>query len=252
MNHNDIVETEVPIMSGRGRGRGTGSGRGGGRGFRSGRSNNNKTNTSRRSDDKDKDKIKFAPFYSGKTNQQNVTYDTVKDHVLKQIQKTYKFGSDLTYVLEKEEDYVDLDAFWTVTELDLPAKKATDVTQYDAIEYQEMFRERRERKKIYDDNKKKGYAFILTYCNTTMQTRIESDSDFESKIKNNPFELLKAIKKKMYDPSKTKYPLATFTDHLDRLMSVRQQEDETLIDYVKKFKQHRDNAREIMGDNFLE
>ena len=76
-----------------------------------GRSTSNKTVTNQKSDDKDKDKIKFAPFYSGKMNQQNTTYDTMKDHILKQIQKTYKFGLDLTSVLKKEEDYVDLDAF---------------------------------------------------------------------------------------------------------------------------------------------
>ena len=90
-------------MSGRGRsgrgGRGNyhggrsgrGSGRSGGRG------NNNNNN---RSGGTGKDEMKFVPQYSGK--QQIVTYDTVKDHVILQIQKNYKHGSDIAKAIRDE------------------------------------------------------------------------------------------------------------------------------------------------------
>ena len=41
-------------------------------------------------------------------------------------------------------------------------------------------------------------------CNKKMQARTKESPDFESKIQNNPIELLKIIKMKMHDQSKDK------------------------------------------------
>ncbi len=56
----------------------------------------------------------------------------------------------------------------------------------------------------------------------------------------------------MYDPSKTKNPFAMLTNQLERLLSIRQTDDENLKDYVKKFKQQCDNVREVLGTKLLE
>jgi len=72
-------------------GRGWKRGRQAGRGR--GRNNKSKTSTSK--------EIKFYP-HGGGSQQQNVTFDTVKDHIVQQVQKTYKYGIDIAKSLEEE------------------------------------------------------------------------------------------------------------------------------------------------------
>jgi hypothetical protein len=43
-------------------------------------------------------------------------------------------------------------------------------------------------------NMSKAYAFLWEQCARAMQNEIEARTDYESSIKNNPIELLKAIK----------------------------------------------------------
>ena len=70
-----------------------------------------------------------------------------------------------------------------------------------------------------------------------MQPHIEEHVDYESKIKNDPFELLEAIRVLMHDPARAKYPFASMTEVLMRAMQyTKQKEDENLIDYVTRFK----------------
>ena len=95
-------------MSGRGR---NNSGRGNyhfnrssGRG--SGQSNNRRNNRSRNSgrgsnNSSQSSEMKFIPHYSGK--QQVVTYDTVRDHIVQQIQKTFKYGNDMAKAIREME-----------------------------------------------------------------------------------------------------------------------------------------------------
>ncbi len=47
----------------------------------------------------------------------------------------------------------------------------------------------------------KAYALIFdNYCNRTMQVHVEEHKDFESKIRDDPIELLKAIQILMHAP----------------------------------------------------
>jgi hypothetical protein len=61
--------------------------------------------------------------------------------------------------------------------------------------------------------------------------------EFDNKIKNDPIELLKAIEILIIDPVRARYPYASMTESITRLMTCRhQQENESLTDYVKRFK----------------
>ena len=97
-------------MSGRGRyqsGRGgcfKSSGRGSGRGYKSNSdsySKKNNNNNKSGSGNGGTAEMKFVPHYTGK--QQTMTYDTVKDHIIQQIQKTYKYGLDMAKTLREME-----------------------------------------------------------------------------------------------------------------------------------------------------
>ena len=86
-----------------------------------------------------------------------------------------------------------------------------------------------------------------------MQSRIEEMSSFESEIKNKPIKLLEAIKEKMYDPSRVKYEYASLTDSMIRvLVGTKQEFNEDLVDYTKRFKQAKDIFKQSVGDNILD
>ena len=123
---------------------------------------------------------------------------------------------------------------------------------YEKIEYEGLNEDHRERWKIYKDNRNKAYSVIFGYCNKKMQDRILGISDYESRVKNNPYELLDEIKRKMYDPEADKYPFISMTDFLYRLLVTRQDDGEELVDFIKRFKQTRDNLVGTVGSNFLD
>jgi hypothetical protein len=70
-----------------------------------------------------------------------------------------------------------------------------------------------------------------------MQNHIEEDVTFEAEIRDNLFKLLSEIKKKMYDLACAKYEYATLMESLKRILECKQGDEETLVDYTKKFKQ---------------
>ena len=109
-----------------------------------------------------------------------------------------------------------------------------------------------DRKNTLETNLGRAYVLILsTYCNGTMQHRIEEHPDFESEIQNDPIELLKAIKIVMHDPIRAKYPYASLTEALMRTLNIKQLEHESLIDYMKRFKQSRDVLKSHVGGDIL-
>ena len=256
-------------MSGRGRSnhgdRGNNFGRSSGRG--SGHFNNRRNNRNRNSNrgnnnnsNSHNSEMKFVPHYSGK--QQMVTYDTVKDHIVQQIQKTFKYGNDMAQAI-REMEYDDDNLGGgrpTRKVIDIPtekdAREALHMTLqieqegYD-IEYKEELRKYNIRKDVYEENKVKAYALIFRCCNKTMQNRIEESKDFESVIRDDPLELLKEIKKKMYDPARAKYEYVTLTESLNRILTTKQEDDENLVDYTKRFKQARDILCDTVGEDIL-
>ena len=96
------------------------------------------------------------------------------------------------------------------------------------------------RKNIYEANLKKSYALIIEYCSKTIQSRIESDPQYESNIQDDLIELLKKIKIIMHDPEKSKYPFASLTEAVNRLVNLKQYDKENLLEYSKRFKQAKD------------
>ena len=84
-----------------------------------------------------------------------------------------------------------------------------------------------------------------------MQNRIEEHTEYERKIKNNPIELLLAIRKLMYEPTRAKYCFASLTNGLFRLLTCKQQDNEGTLDYIKRFKQERDITKAQLGKHVL-
>ena len=70
-----------------------------------------------------------------------------------------------------------------------------------------------------------------------MQNRIEEHPDYKTTIRDDPIELLTKIKVLMHNPIRAKYPFASLTEAMIRMLNIKQQENEQLLDYIKRFKQ---------------
>ena len=85
---------------------------------------------------------------------------------------------------------------------------------------------------------------------------MEEHPNYETTIRYNRIELLKTVSVLMHDTVGAKYPYASLYDAMMHLFNMRQQEQEYLNDYVKRFKQSHDVLRSHMGlkwlDGFME
>ena len=199
--------------------------------------------------------MKFLPHTTG-TNKLTATYETVKTHIKQYVQKTYKHGQDIAESL-RELEKKDLTAEMPMRRMSgLVAESQERLRKIEQDGYNVLYtaevQNYMDRKNTLDTKLGRAYALILsTYCNGTMQHRIEEHPDFESTIQNNPIELLKAIKIVMHDPITAKYPYASVTEALMRTLNIKQMEHESLIDYMKRFKQSRDVLKSHIGGDIL-
>jgi hypothetical protein len=123
------------------------------------------------------------------------------------------------------------------------------------IMYQAELERYLERKDTLEQNLTKAYALLIfsTYCNKTMlQNRIEEHPKFETAIHDDPIELLTKIKVLMHDPIRAKYPFASLTEAISRMLNLKQSENEGLLDYVKRFKESRDIMKSHVGTDILD
>ena len=239
---------------------GRGSGRGSGRSSSRGRGSTGRQRSTSTVNNNQTNEMKFAPHYPGKP--QKVTYETLKDHIILQVQKTYKYGGDIadalrsmttttTAVAEPTRRTVTFDSNNINNPIMIENLKI-EQQGYD-LDYKEKYRAYNTRKEQFEDNLIKAYALIFSYCNKVMQNRIEEMTDFDTQIRNDPIKLLEVIKEKMYDPARAKYEFVSLTEAFSRLIvETKQEKDESLIDYTKRFKQTKDILKQTVGNKVLQ
>ena len=235
-------------MNYQGRGRGRGRGRShAGRGHGNNRSNRN-NNSSNNNSPKE---YKFSPqSNAGRT--QTATYATVKEIIIQQVQKWTKGGMDVAKSL-KDLKVIDLEKE-EPKRLISEKKDQERAIEQDGmnIKYQEELRRHLDRKDALKEGLNRAYAFIIAnYCTKAMCARVEEHPNY-STIEDDPIELLVVLKTLMHDSVRAQYPMVSMTDALARLINVKQYENETLLDYVKRFKQLRDVVKSQLGYNFLD
>ena len=197
--------------------------------------------------------MKFYPHGGGR-DRQTVTYDSVKDHIVQYVQKTYKNGQDIAKSLQdlqkKDLDPMKPDQDIATDTDDEVRKRSQDGMD---IMYQAEITRYLEQKDMLDQNMGKAYALIFsTYCSKMMQHQIEEHPDFEATIRHDPIELLKSIKVLMHDPIHAKYPYASLMEAMSQMLNIKQMENEGLLDYVKQFKQLRDITKSHVGTDILD
>ena len=202
---------------------------------RNGRNNNGKNSQLKGSDrsnqnsskkdtsDYKKQTMEFTPHIAGK--HQTVTYDTVKEHILQEIQRELKNGSDIAVNL-RNDNYTRIPVNKprrVIVKIKTEGGKTAEPEEIsdmkieqegNDMEYTIDLKEWKARQNTYTENKFKSYTLIFGYCNKTMQNRIEETTDFETIIRNDPFILLDTIKLKMYGQVRAKYEFVQPTDTL--------------------------------------
>ncbi|KAL7573431.1 hypothetical protein ACA910_013750 [Epithemia clementina (nom. ined.)] len=197
--------------------------------------------------------MKFYPHGSG-TKGQSVTYATVKDSIVSYVQRTYKHGKDIAISL-RDLKKKDLSYLKPVRDISTETDEGMRKLEQDGFDilYQAEIKQFLERERALEENRDKAYALIFgTYCSKAIQSRVEEHPDYESKIRDNPIELLKTVSVLMHNTVRARYPYASLYDAMMRLFNLKQQENEHLTDYVKRFKQSRDVLKSHMGTKWLE
>ena len=171
-------------------------------------------------------------------SQQSVTYEVVKDFILDKIQREYQNPLDVIKSL-RELQKVDLDKEKPERQQSKKKKdeeKAFEQQTFD-MEYDALIQEYIERKKDFKANLNNAFALIKSFCNQTMVNKLEALPDYEAQILDDPIKLLENIKILMHDPECARYEFGSLTEAMQRVVNIKQLEDENLIDYVKRFKQ---------------
>jgi hypothetical protein len=196
--------------------------------------------------------MELIPHRIGKEVRQTATYQTVKDYIIQLVQKSFRNGKEVADSIRKM-DRINMMSKIPVRRLSRATDaddRATKQKGYDIL-YKAEIDMYTKRKHKLEDNMNKTYSLIyLQHCNKTIQDRIHAHPDFETKIKNDPIELLKAIEILLNDPVPARYLYKSVTEAMTRFMTCRQLENKPLANYVKRFKGYQDSMAQNMGKDF--
>jgi len=90
------------------------------------------------------------------------------------------------------------------------------------------------------------------YCTDGLKTRLMVIPTYESTIRDDPLALLTAIKVCVHENARTQYPPVTISTHWDRLLKLKQAEDEDPSSYAKRFEQQLETVKGYIGSTFTD
>ena len=201
-----------------------------------------------------KKEYKFSPYSAiGNSKLNYATYTEVRKQVIAKVgERVKQHPKDIVESLEKE-TYIDLDTVKPkramveegpgITAKDDEAARANKMAIFNNkqrgldIEFQSAMTVWQARKQAMEDNKREAYDIVISYCTGVMTAKVEEQDDFETKLKGDPIETLKRIMVLVHDPVKAKYHWASFKEAMVRLCSCKQHSEESLLEYVRRFKQ---------------
>ena len=114
--------------------------------------------------------MKFFPHGIGR-DKQAVTYDTVRDHIVQFVQKTYKNGQDIAVSL-RDDKVKDLSTLVPVRGQSISTDAALKANKQAGMDilYQAELERYLDRRDMLEQNLTKAYALVFsTYCNKAMQ-----------------------------------------------------------------------------------
>lgn len=214
-----------------GRGRGRNSR---GRGGRGGGSNSNSSSNTA-SSPKIK-KLEDHVYYIGSARQAS-DFDTTTEFLINHIKKEFeKGGADIAKALEDLE-HIDFSKSEPVLELaDVSDPNRDLLNKQNELKFKEQYGRWMSKKDIYIANKSRAYALLWERCSQGMQQQIQERDTFASTIKDDPVELLKAIKQHALNYKEHRYEMSIVSDALKTWLLSRQKEGESLTTFTKRYR----------------
>ncbi len=246
-------------FQGRGFGRGRGHGNYKGRSQHRSQPSSTQKSTSQKSTEKKT--LSDHIYYVGSAKQAS-DFVTVTNFIISHIKINLgQYGPDVADAMEALED-IDF-------EKDKPVLRKTKITDKDVEddesgqkgidrdaeqdqflnEFKIDYEAHKTRQKAYEYNKKKAAAILWKQCSPTMKSKVMSRTDYTT-IKEDPIELLKAIRQHAMSYESTRCRMKTIVDALKAFVNFRQKEDESTIDYLRRFKTARDVFISHVGKDF--
>jgi hypothetical protein len=132
-------------------------------------------------------------YYIGSSKQAS-DYVVVTKYLINFIQKTYIYGEDIGKALESR---VPLDFATLMPILQLSTSEDTLDRERENEQFKMLYKAEIDsyvkRKDTYHSNIGNAYALIYGQCSKAMQSKLQSRTDYEIKLKGNPIELLCGI-----------------------------------------------------------
>ena len=107
------------------------------------------------------------------------------------------------------------------------------------------------RKEVYQCNKGKAHAFLWGQCSKTLQSKLQALTDYESRVKGNPFELLKSIQTLSMQHQEKKCAPVVVLESIKNFFNLKQKDEESLVDCTWQFKSARDVMEAQLGNKLL-
>jgi hypothetical protein len=191
---------------------------------------------------KSKKEYKFTPLDSSSSVAQ-VSYATVKEHLLVYIQK--EFGTGMLDIYDSIDKEATLDLEKELPKVRTFTNKDDKIAEIEnkayTYDYRDDMKVHKQRVLTFKENLVKVYGLIWdNYMSSTMQNRIEQHPEYASKIKNNPVELMLAIQASMHETVRAQMSILTLFSALTKFFTYKQKEDMTNAEHLKGFKEHRD------------
>ena len=208
-----------PGRGGRGRGgRSTRFGRGNGRSGRSSNGNKKPTKPTRRS-------VGDYIYHVG-TAQNAADYELITEYLLNYIRKTYNYGDDIATAIEDQTD-IDFDKskpklkFSKIKGKDKDDERNAENRQFE-IDYKSELDTFQKKKTAYEMNTVKIFAFLWEQCSKAMKLKIEAGTDYETKVKGQPIELMKVIKLHAMSFQEHKYDMIIVTSEKFIFLTIKE------------------------------
>ena len=221
--------------------------------YRNNGNNGNRNNRTRKHKDNNCPRHhRFVPH--GGSRGQTCPFETVKEELIQHVQATLPGGQDIAKCIKdmKLLDLTNLEPQRTLSSNSDEKKRDLEQKGLD-IKYHELLKRYYDRK----DNLEKGLAvtcsiLIADFCTDSMRARLQQHPDFATKLEDKPIASLEAIKVLTYDSVRAQYPFSSMTNALRDLLNCKQADNESLNDFIKRFKQLKDVVQGYLGENFLD
>ena len=109
-------------------------------------------------------------------------------------------------------------------------------TEYELMVWKSEYNEYLRKKSRYDDDKVRVFLLVLGQCTLSLRHKIEQSDDFQQMEKDfNVIGLMNRIKKICYVSPRNRYGYWAMAVEFKRLANIKQQPDEALSMYYKRF-----------------